>query len=169
MEKRKDIVTMKGNPMTLLGPEIKPGMRAPDFTLVDRDLNEVTLDDGKGKVRIFSVVPSIDTGVCDAQTRRFNEEAAKLKEVEIWTISVDLPFAQKRYCDAQGIDQVKLLSDHKYLSFGENYGFAMEEVRLLARGIVVVDRDNKVRYVEHVKEVSTHPDYERALEEVRKL
>lgn len=169
MEKRKDIVTMSGNPMTLLGPEIKIGMKAPDFKVIDNTMNEISLKDGKGKIRIFSVVPSIDTGVCSFQTRRFNEEAAELSGVEIWTISVDLPFAQGRFCDAEGIDKVKLFSDHRFLSFGENYGFAMEEVRLLSRGIVILDEDDIVRYVEYVKEVTEHPDYEKALEEVRKL
>lgn len=169
MEKRKGIVTMGGNPMTLLGDEIKVGMKAPDFIVIDNEMKEVSLKNGNGKVRIFSVVPSIDTGVCSFQTRRFNEEAAKLPEVEIWTISVDLPFAQGRYCDAEGIDKVSLLSDHRLLSFGQNYGFAMEEVRLLSRGIVIIDKDDMVKYVEYVGEVTDHPDYDKALEEVRKL
>jgi thiol peroxidase len=169
MEKRKNIVTMGGNPMTLLGSEIKIGMKAPDFKVIDNSMNEISLKDGRGKVRIFSVVPSIDTGVCSFQTRRFNEEAAELPEVEIWTISVDLPFAQGRYCDAEGIDKVKLFSDHRSLSFGENYGFAMEEARLLSRGIVILDKDDVVRYVEYVKEVTEHPDYDKALQEVKKL
>src|SRR5690554_3180353 len=169
MEKRKNIVTMGGNPMTLLGSEIKIGMNAPDFKVIDNSMNEISLKDGRGRVRIFSVVPSIDTGVCSAQTRRFNEEAAQLPEVEIWTFSVDLPFAQGRYCDAEGIDRVKLFSDHRDLSFGTNYGFAMEELRLLARGIVILDKDNTVKYVEYVEEATNHPDYDRALEEVGKL
>lgn len=169
MEKRKNIVTINGDPMTLLGQEIKIGMKAPDFKVIDNSMNEISLKDGRGKVRIFSVVPSIDTGVCSFQTRRFNEEATELPEVEIWTISVDLPFAQGRYCAAEGIDKVKLFSDHKFLSFGENYGFAMEEVRLLSRGIVILDKDDVVQYVEYVKEVTEHPDYEKALEEVKKL
>jgi thiol peroxidase len=169
LDKRTGVVTMGGNPMTLLGSEIKVGMKAPDFKVLDNEMKEVSLKDGSGKVRIFSVVPSIDTGVCSFQTRRFNEEAAELPEVEIWTISVDLPFAQGRYCDAEGIDKVKLLSDHRLLSFGENYGFVMEEVRLLSRGIVILDRDDIVRYVEYVEEVTEHPDYDKALEEVRKL
>lgn len=169
MERRKGIVTMDGNPMTLLGPEIKVGMKAPDFKVIDNNMEEFSLKSGSGKVRIFSVVPSIDTGVCSFQTRRFNEEAAEFPEVEIWTISVDLPFAQGRFCDAEGIDKVKLFSDHRTLSFGENYGFAMEEVRLLSRGIVILDKDDVVKYVEYVKEVTEHPDYEKALEEVKKL
>ncbi len=169
MEKRKNVVTMKGSPVTLLGPEVKVGTKAPNFRVVDNAMEEVTLKDGSGKVRIFSVVPSIDTGVCAAQTRRFNEEAAKLPEVEIWTFSVDLPFAQGRYCDAEGIDKVRLLSDHRRLSFGENYGFAIEELRLLARGVVILDKDDTVKYVEYVKEATDHPNYDRALEEVRKL
>lgn len=169
MEKRKNVVTMGGNPVTLLGPEIKVGMKAPDFTVVDHNMQEVSMKEGSGKVRIFSIVPSIDTEICSLQTRRFNQEAVTLPDVEIWTISVDLPFAQDRYCAAEGIDQVKLFSDHKYLSFGQNYGFVMEELRLLARGIVVVDKDDTVTYVEYVPEATNHVNYEKALEAVKKL
>ncbi|HHV46362.1 MAG TPA: thiol peroxidase [Tissierellia bacterium] len=169
MNRRKGIVTMGGNPVTLLGNEIKVGDKGPDFTVLKGDLSPYTLKDAGDKIKIISVVPSLDTGVCELQTIRFNEEAANLGDVLILTISVDLPFAQKRFCSAHGIDKVITLSDHKDLSFGLNYGFVMEELRLLARGIVILDRDNTVRYVEYVKEVTNHPDYDKALEEVRKL
>jgi len=170
MNKRKGLVTMGGNPVTLLGNEIKVGDKAPDFTVLKNDLTPFTLKDAGDKIKIISVVPSIDTGVCELQTINFNEAATELGEdVLILTISVDLPFAQKRFCGAKGIDRVLTLSDHKNLSFGLNYGFVMEEHRLLARGVVILDRDNTVRYVEYVKEVTTHPDYYKALEEVKKL
>jgi len=169
MDKRKDLVTMKGNPVTLVGKEIKVGDKAPDFTVLTTDLSPYTLKDAGNNVKIISVVPSLDTGVCELQTINFNESAAELEDVLILTISVDLPFAQKRFCGAKGIDKVITLSDHKDLSFGLNYGFVMEELRLLSRGIVVVDRDNIVRYVEYVKEVGTHPDYDKAIEEAKKL
>jgi len=169
MNRRKGIVTMGGNPVTLLGNEIKVRDKGPDFTVLKGDLSPYTLKDAGDKIKIISVVPSLDTGVCELQTIRFNEEAANLGDVLILTISVDLPFAQKRFCSAHGIDKVITLSDHKDLSFGLNYGFVMEELRLLARGIVILDRDNTVRYVEYVKEVTNHPDYDKALEEVRKL
>lgn len=170
MNKRKGVVTMEGNPVTLLGNEVKVGDKAPDFTVLKNDLTPFTLKDAGDKIKIISVVPSIDTGVCELQTINFNETASKLGEdVLILTISVDLPFAQQRFCGAKGIDRVITLSDHKDLSFGLNYGFVMEEFRLLARGVVILDRDNTVRYVEYVKEVTTHPDYDKALEEVKKL
>lgn len=168
-DKRKGIITMGGNPVTLLGKEIKVGDQAPDFTVVDNDLKPYTLKDAGEKVKIISVVPSLDTGVCEFQTIRFNEAAADLGDVVILTVSVDLPFAQKRFCGAKGIDKVITLSDHKDLSFGMNYGFVIEELRLLSRGIVILDKNNSVRYVEYVKEVTEHPNYDRALEEVKKL
>jgi len=169
MDKRKDLVTMKGSPVTLVGKEIKVGDKAPDFTVLTTDLSPYTLKDAGNNVKIISVVPSLDTGVCELQTINFNESAAELEDVLILTISVDLPFAQKRFCGAKGIDKVITLSDHKDLSFGENYGFVIEELRLLSRGIVILDRDNIVRYVEYVKEVGTHPDYDKAIEEAKKL
>lgn len=156
-------VTFKGNPVTLLGTEIKLGDQAPDFTVLANNLTPVTLADSKGSVRILSVVPSLDTGVCDAQTRRFNEVAAEMKDVHILTISVDLPFAQSRWCGAAGIDKVQTLSDHRDLSFGMAYGVVIEELRLLARAVFVVDANDKVVYVEYVPEVTTHPDYEAAI------
>lgn len=169
MEKRKGIVTMKGNPVTLLGKEIKVGDKAPDFTVITTDSKPYTLKDAGNSVKIISIVPSLDTGVCELQTISFNEAAAELGDVLILTISVDLPFAQKRFCGAHGIDKVITLSDHKDLSFGLNYGFVMEESRLLARGVVIIDKDNTVRYVEYVSEGGTHPNYEKAIEEAKKL
>ncbi|HHU49861.1 MAG: thiol peroxidase [Caldicoprobacterales bacterium] len=169
MDKRTDLVTMGGNPVTLLGNEVKPGDRAPDFTVLTGDLQPYSLKDAGSKIKIISVVPSLDTGVCEMQTLRFNNEALKLKDTVILTISVDLPFAQKRFCEAHSVENVVVLSDHRDLSFGMNYGFVMEEHRLLSRGIVVVDQDNIIRYVEYVKEVGQHPDYGKALEEAARL
>ncbi|HHT66555.1 MAG: thiol peroxidase [Caldicoprobacterales bacterium] len=169
MNKRANLVTMGGNPVTLLGNEVKPGDKAPDFTVLTGDMQPYSLKDAGSKVKIISVVPSLDTGVCEMQTLRFNNEALELEDTIILTISVDLPFAQKRFCNAHSIQNVMTLSDHKDLSFGLNYGFVMEENRLLSRGVVVVDQDNIVRYVEYVKEVKEHPDYQKALEEAAKL
>ncbi|MFT8321676.1 MAG: thiol peroxidase [Bacillus sp. (in: firmicutes)] len=160
-------ITFKNQPVTLLGEEVKAGDTAPNFSVLANDMSEVTLDSSKGKVRLFSVIPSIDTGVCDAQTRRFNEEAAKLENVQIITVSVDLPFAQRRWCAAAGIDKVITVSDHKELSFGKAYGVAIEELRLLARAIFVVDSNDKVTYAEYVAEASSHPNYEAAIEAVK--
>ena len=165
---RKNQVTMGGNPVTLVGEAIKVGDKAPDFTVLDADLNPVTLSSQKGKTIIISVVPSIDTSVCAEQTRRFNKEAAKLDNISILTISVDLPFALGRFCAAEGIKEVKTLSDHKDLDFGTKYGFAIEELRILARGIVVVNPEGVVTYVEYVPEVTTHPDYDKAIEAAKK-
>lgn len=157
-------VTFKNNPVTLLGQEVSVGDAAPSFTVLANDLSEVTLEDSKGKVRLISVVPSLDTGVCADQTRKFNEEAASLgDDVTILTISVDLPFAQGRWCGAEGINAVQTLSDHRDLSFGKAYGVAIEELRLLTRSVFVVDKDDKVTYVEYVPEATNHPDYEKAL------
>lgn len=157
-------ITFKGNPVTILGNEVKVGDQAPNFTVLANNLTPVTLDDSKGSVRIISVVPSLDTGVCDAQTRRFNEAAAQLEGVHILTVSVDLPFAQARWCGAAGIDKVQTLSDHRELSFGKAYGVVIEELRLLARAVFVIDANDKVVHVEYVPEVTTHPNYEAAIE-----
>ncbi|RFU66144.1 thiol peroxidase [Peribacillus saganii] len=157
-------ITFKNNPVTLLGNEVKVGDQAPNFTVLANDMSEVTLNDTQGSVRIISVVPSIDTGVCDAQTKRFNEEASNLGNVKILTISVDLPFAQKRWCAAAGIENVQTLSDHRDLSFGEAYGVHIQELRLLARAVFVIDSSDKVTYVEYVSEATNHPDYEAAIE-----
>ena len=157
-------VTFAGNPVTLLGNQLQVGENAPNFTVLSNDLSEVTLNDSKGYVRLISVVPSIDTGVCDAQTRRFNEEAAKLDNVKVLTVSVDLPFAQKRWCGSNGIENVQTLSDHRDLSFGETFGVAIKELRLLARSVFVVDSNGLVTYTEYVDEVTEHPNYEAAIE-----
>ena len=157
-------VTFKGNPVTLVGSKVNVGDKAPDFKVLAKDLSEVTLADSNGKVRLISVVPSIDTGVCEAQTLRFNQEASKLDGVEILTISVDLPFAQKRWCAAEGVENLQTLSDHRDLSFGTNYGVAIEELRLLARATFVIDSSDKVTYAEYVPEVTEHPDYDKAVE-----
>jgi thioredoxin-dependent peroxiredoxin len=157
-------ITFGGNPVTLLGSEVKVGDKAPNFTVLANDLSPVTWEDSKGSVRLISVVPSLDTGVCDAQTRRFNEEAAKFDNVQILTISVDLPFAQGRWCGAAGVDKVQTLSDHRDLSFGEAYGIAMQENRLLARAVFVVDSNDTVTYAEYVSEATDHPNYEAAIE-----
>ena len=158
---------MRGNPLTLVGPELKPGDAAPDFNLVDGSLKPVTLRDTGNHVRIISVIPSLDTPVCDAQTKRFNEEAAKLQGVDIITVSMDLPFAQKRWCGAFGVDKVKMLSDHKEASFGSNYGTLIKDLRIESRAIFVIDPENKIRHAEYVKEVADFPNYEAALTAAR--
>jgi len=164
---RPGATTLRGNPLTLIGPELHAGDDAPDFQLVDNGLKTVTLKDTGSQVRIISVVPSLDTPVCDAQTKRFNEEAAKLNGVEIFTVSMDLPFAQKRWCGAFGVDKVKMLSDHREGSFGSHYGTLIKELRIESRAIFVLDPDNKIRHAEYVKEVADHPDYEAALAAAR--
>lgn len=164
---RAAATTMKGDPLTLIGPELKAGDNAPDFTLMDIRLKPVTLKDTGNGVRIISVIPSLDTPVCDAQTKRFNEEAAKLPGVDILTVSMDLPFAQKRWCGAFGVDKVKMLSDHKDGSFGSAYGTLIKEHRIESRAIFVLDAQNKVKYAEYVKEVADHPNYEAALSAAR--
>nr|NNM89544.1 thiol peroxidase [Bacilli bacterium] len=167
-QERVGVVTFGGNPVTLLGPEIKVGDQAPNATLVDNGLKPVSIEDYQGKVRLISVVPSLDTGVCDAQTRRFNEEASKLgDDVVILTISADLPFGQKRWCGAAGIDRVVTLSDHRDMSFGSAFGTYIKELRIDTRAVFVVDRDGKVTYVEYLKEVGQHPDYDQAVEAVK--
>lgn len=168
MQEHKGIITMGGNPLTLEGNMVKAGDMAQDFTVLAPDLSPVKLSDYNGKVRIISVVPSIDTPVCDTQTRQFNKEAASLPDVEILTVSCDLPFALGRFCGAAGIDKVHTCSDHRDLDFGHKYGFVIKELRLLSRGIVVVDKEGKVVYVEYVKEVTNLPDFEKALEAARK-
>ena len=148
---RAGATTLKGKPFTLIGPELKAGDAAPDFDVVDGTLGPVHLADTGNKTRVFSVVPSLDTPVCDMQTKRFNEEAAKLDNVDIYTISMDLPFAQKRWCGAFGVDRVKMLSDHKEGSFGSNYGTLIKDLRIESRAIFVISPDNKVKYAEYGK------------------
>lgn len=168
MEKRS-ITTFAGNPVTLLGKEIKVGDKAPEFVALRGDLSPFTLKDVEGKVKLISIVPSVDTGVCELQTIRFSQEASKLNDVAIITISCDLPFAQARFCGAKGIENAIVVSDYKDTTFGLNYGFLIEEFRLLNRGIVVIDKDDVVKYVEYVSEVTDHPDYDKALEAAKSL
>lgn len=156
-------ITFQGNPLTLKGSELKTGSIAPEFTLIDTDLNEVTLDKTNGK-RVFVVVPSLDTPVCDTEAKRFNEEASKLEGVSVYVISMDLPFAQARWCGATNSNNVKLLSDYKFRNFGENYGVYINELGLLTRAIFVVDENNKVIYTEYCSEVTNEPNYEAVLD-----
>ena len=170
MQERTGLVTLQGNPVTLLGPEIKPGDKAPDFTALNNALEPVSLADYKDKVVIISAVPSLDTPVCDTQTRRFNQDAAALgDDVAILTISVDLPFAQARWCGAPGIDGVVTLSDHRDTAFGQAYGVLIKELRLLARSVFVLDKQGVVQYVQLVGEVAQEPDYDAALDAAKKL
>jgi len=168
MAERTGIITMKGNPLTLLGVELKVGQMAPDATLVANDLSEISIASFRGKKCILSVVPSLDTGICDIQTKRFNEEAEKLRGgVQIITISMDLPFAQKRWCGAASAKNILVLSDHRDAAFGTAYGVLIKGLRLLARSIFVVDTTGKIVYIEIVKEVTTEPDYTKALAAVK--
>ncbi len=169
MEERKGAVIFKGDAVTLVGPEIKVGNKAPDFRLLTTDMKEVGLSQSRSKVRLLSVVTSLDTPVCDLQTQRFEEEASRLKDVVIYTISMDLPFAQARYCGAHDISNLQTLSDHREASFGTAYGVLIKELRLLSRAIFIVDTNDTVSYVEYVKEVTQHPDYNRALEALQKV
>lgn len=169
LEERKDVIKMGGEAVTLVGPEIKVGDKAPSFKALTTEMEEYTLEDAGDKIKIISVVPSLDTGVCELQTINFNEMASDLGDVVILTLSVDLPFAQKRFCGAKGIDKVVTLSDHKDVDFGKKYGFLIKESRLLARGIILLDKDNEVKYVEYVEDATNHPDYDRVLEETKKL
>ncbi|MCC3376371.1 thiol peroxidase [Cohnella sp. REN36] len=169
-QERTNVATFKGNPITLIGPELKSGDQAPDFQLNKNLLETVSLKDYAGKVKLISVVPSIDTGVCDAQTRRFNEEASKLGDgVVVLTVSADLPFAQARWCGAAGVDRVVMLSDYKDNNFGKAYGVLIKEFGLDLRSIFVVDANDKITYVEVLKEMTEHPDYEAAVAAVRQL
>ncbi|MDH3555211.1 MAG: thiol peroxidase [Deltaproteobacteria bacterium] len=170
MQERDGIVTMKGNPITLMGTEPQVGDKAPDFVAIDNDLNPVSFDSFRGKVCIVSSVPSLDTPVCDMETRRFNDEAGRLgDDVEILTISMDLPFAQKRWCGAAGVDRVQTLSDHRDAAFGQAYGVLIKGLRLLARAVFVVDKEGTIRYMELVKEIASEPDYDSVLTAVKEL
>jgi thiol peroxidase len=169
-EERQGLITFKGGPMTLLGAEVKVGDKAPDFKAVDNGMQLATLDSFRGKVKIISSVPSLDTPVCDMETRRFNEEAGKLPDnVVVLTVSMDLPFAQKRWCAAAGVEKVKTLSDYQSRSFGQAYGVVIKELQLLARAVFIVDDQDVVRYIEIVPEVTKEPDYDRALNAVKAL
>ncbi len=166
----RQVTKMGGNVITLIGPELREGDVAPDFTVLDNNLLPKSLEDYQSKIKLISVVPSLDTGVCDAQTRKFNELASDFSpEIEVLTISMDLPFAQKRWCGATGIDRVETLSDHRFASFGENYGVLINELRLLNRSIFLIDKSDIIRYVEIVEENHNHPDYEAALEALKSL
>lgn len=162
-------ITFKGGALTLLGEEAKVGQKAPDFTVVGADLSPVKLSDYDGKVRVLALYPSIDTGVCQAQNRRFNAEASNLGDAVILSISCDLPFAQSRFCAAEGLDKVITLSDHKDVDFGVKYGFLIKELRLLTRGTIIIDKEGVIQYVEICPEVTEEPNYEAALKVVKEL
>jgi len=167
---RQGAVTFKGNPMTLVGQPLKPGDPAPDFRVVDNTLQAVTLADSAGKIRLITTVPSLDTPVCDTMTRTFNQEAAKLPDhVLVYTISLDLPFAQKRWCGNAGIDRVRTLSDYQDRSFALNYGLLIKELKLMARAVLVIDATNRISYLQLVPEVTSEPDYAAALAAVKGL
>lgn len=166
---RENAVTLNGKPFTLVGPELKVGDPVPDFDTIGKDLQPVTLADTSGGVRIFSVVPSLDTPVCDVQSRRFSDEATQLPDVKIYTISMDLPFAQSRWCGAAGVENLTMLSDHRGGAFGSNYGTLIKELRLNCRAIFVMDQEGILRHVEYVREVAEHPDYEAALKAVQTI
>lgn len=169
-QERANVATFKGNPLTLVGPELKVGDTAPDFRLNKNLLEEATLQDFAGKIKLISVVPSLDTGVCDAQTRRFNEEAAGLgDDVVVLTVSADLPFAQARWCGAAGVDRVVTLSDYKDNSFGKAYGVLIKEFALDMRAVFVVDKENKIQYVQVLGEMTEHPDYDKPVAAVKAL
>ncbi|GIV04430.1 MAG: putative thiol peroxidase [Fimbriimonadales bacterium] len=167
---RTNAVTFLGNPLTLIGKELKPGDPAPDATVIKQDLTPVNIHDYKGKVILLSVVPSLDTGVCSAQTKKFNEAASQLPDsVKVITVSMDLPFAQKRFCGAENIDKLEVLSDHREGAFGQAYGVLVKELRILSRAVFVVDPQGVIRYVEYVPEITNHPNYDAALQAVREL
>ncbi|REE82736.1 thiol peroxidase, atypical 2-Cys peroxiredoxin [Paenibacillus taihuensis] len=169
-QERTGVATLKGNPLTLIGPELKVGDQAPDFQLNKSLVDVVSLKDFAGKVKLVSVVPSIDTGVCDAQTRRFNEEAGKFGDnVAILTVSVDLPFAQARWCGAAGVDKVVMLSDYRNNNFGEAYGVLIKDLNLDMRAIFVIDANDTIQYVEVLGEMTEHPNYENALNALQAL
>lgn len=170
MEERKDIITMKGQPLTLLGRGLEAGEPAPDFEALANDLSTVKLSSFRGKICIISSVPSLDTSVCDTMTRRFNEEAGSLgPDVVVLTVSMDLPFAQSRWCGATGVENVQILSDHRDASFGSAFGVLIKELRLLARAVFVVDKEGVVRNVQIVNELTNEPDYEAVLKVVREV
>ena len=170
MNERTGIILMKGNPLTLVGHEVNVGDNAPDFEVLANDMSPIRLSFLKGKIGILTSVPSLDTPTCDTETRRFNQEASNLgDDVIVLTISMDLPFAQKRWCAAAGVERVVTASDHRDASFGTSYGVLMKELRLLARTIFVLDKKGIVRYIQYVKETTNEPDYEAVLDAVRKL
>ena len=170
MLETKKQVTMKGSPLALQGDDVEVGKAAPDFEVISNDLSEVKLSSFKGKVCIISSVPSLDTSVCDTMTRRFNEEADRLgPDAIVLTISMDLPFAQKRWCGAAGIENLQTLSDHRDAAFGKAYGLMIKDLRLLARAVFVVDKEGIIRYKQIVEELTNEPDYDSALEAAKNL
>jgi len=170
LPRKKGLVVARGNPLTLLGQELKVGDKAPDFQVVDNDLNPVRLSDFQDKVVLLSVTPSVDTGICDLQAKRFNNLATEVSgDVVILNISVDLPFALARWCGATGSDKIKTLSDYQDWSFGLQYGMLIKESRLLARSVWIIDKDGIIRYIQIVPELTTEPDYEDALKALQKL
>lgn len=170
MTERSGLITFLGNPLTLVGAEVRVGSAAPDFTALDVNLAPVSLSSFAGKICVLSSVPSLDTPVCDAQTRRFNLEATRFSpDVVVLTLSMDLPFAQKRWCGGAGVERVLTLSDHRDASFGLAWGLLIKELRLLARAVHVVGRDGRIHYQEIVREVTHEPDYPAAIDSVRKL
>lgn len=170
MQERPGMVTMRGNPLTLVGNNVVVGEPAPDFVVLDNALQPVEFSSYRGKTCIISSVPSLDTPVCDTETRRFNEEAAKFgPEVVVLTISMDLPFAQKRWCAAAGIDRVETLSDYRDASFGTAFGVLIKELRLLARAVFIVDRDGVLKYSQLVKEIASEPDYDAVLNALKSI
>ncbi len=169
MKERTDSATINGVPFTLIGEELKVGDLAPDVTLIDTDLNPVKISSFRGKVCVISVVTSLDTGVCDLQTKRFNKEAEKLKDVVILTVSMDLPFAQKRWCGSEGVKNVITLSDHRDAEFGISYGVLIKELRLLKRSVFLIDKDGIIRYIQNIKENTMEPDYNEVLKAINNL
>mgnify|MGYP006292606879 CR=1 FL=1 len=170
MKERSGAITFKGGPLTLVGDEVSVGQKAPDVTVLANDLSPVQLSSFQGKVVVISCVPSLDTPTCDTETRRFNEEATKLSDdVKVLTISMDLPFAQARWCGAAGVSNVQTLSDHRDASFGTAYGVLIKELRLLTRAIFVVDREGTIQYIQLVEEISNEPDYGEVVDAVKKL
>ena len=170
MLEREGAITVKGDPLTLLGEQVKAGDPAPDCQVLDNDLSPVRLSSFRGKVCVICSVPSLDTPVCDTETRKFNEEAGRLGEqVAVLTISMDLPFAQKRWCGAAGIESVQTLSDHREGAFGTAFGVLIKELRLLARAVFVVDKTGTIRYIQLVHELTEEPDYDAALKAAKDL
>ena len=167
---RKGIVTVKGNPVTLIGSEVKVGDKAADFIVLDGALKEIKLSDFAGKIKVISVSASLDTPVCDMQARRFNQESTQLpRDVVILNITMDLPFAISRFCTTAGIDKVQAYSDHRDASFGNAYGVLIKELRLLARSIFIIDKNDVIQYIEIVPELTSHPDYDKALGALKRL
>jgi thiol peroxidase len=170
MSEKKGVITFKGGPLTLVGPELKVGQKAPDAVLTANDLSAVQISSFAGKIVVLSCVPSLDTPVCDIQTRKFNEKAGQMGgEVVVLTVSMDLPFAQKRWCGAAGVECVKTLSDYKGAQFASAYGLLIKELHLVARAVIVLDKQQVIRYIQIVPEVTTEPDYDAVLQAVKGL